>query len=96
MRSDWTHADRETGEARDEERREAGEEGGRQRGHDLERQRLRVEGDERRDEHAEPPATTHASTVFAIARRLGERPASMAEASFSDAALVDSPKGVQR
>ena len=43
-----------------------------------------------------PPATTLASTVFTIARRLGERPASMAETSFSDAALVERPNGVQR
>ena len=31
-----------------------------------------------------------------IARRLGERPASIAETSFSDAARVDRPNGVQR
>ena len=43
-----------------------------------------------------PPATTLASTVFVIASRLGESPASIAETSFSDAARVDSPKGVQR
>ena len=43
-----------------------------------------------------PPATTLASTVFVSARRLGESPASIAETSFSDAARVDSPKGVQR
>ena len=31
-----------------------------------------------------------------IARRLGDRPASIAETSFSDAARVDRPKGVHR
>ena len=34
--------------------------------------------------------------MFATARRLGERPASIAETSFSDAARVESPNGVQR
>jgi hypothetical protein len=43
-----------------------------------------------------PPATTLASTVFAIARRLGERPTSIAETSLSDDARVDRPNGVQR
>ena len=43
-----------------------------------------------------PPATTQARTVFTTARRLGDRPASIAETSSSDAALVDSPKRVQR
>ena len=43
-----------------------------------------------------PPATTQARTVFMIARRLGDRPTSIAETSFSDAALVARPKGVQR
>ena len=47
-------AHREPGEAGDEEGGEAGEEGRGERGHDLERQRLGVEGDERRDEDAEP------------------------------------------
>ncbi len=48
------HADPEAGEARDEERREAGQKRGGQRRHDLERERLRVERDQRRDQHAEP------------------------------------------
>ena len=43
-----------------------------------------------------PPATTHASTVFVIDRRLGDRPASIAETSFSDAARVARPNRVQR
>ena len=43
-----------------------------------------------------PPATTQASTVFMIARRLGDRPTSIAATSFSDAARVDRPNGVQR
>ena len=43
-----------------------------------------------------PPATTQASTVFMIASRLGDRPARTAATSFSDAALVERPKGAQR
>ena len=42
------------------------------------------------------PATTLASTVFAIERALGESPTSMPETSFSDAARVARPNRVQR
>ena len=55
MRSDWIDADGQSRKARDEERREAGEERGGERGHDLKGERLRVERDEGRDEHAETP-----------------------------------------
>ena len=43
-----------------------------------------------------PPATTLPSAVFTTASSVGDRPTSIAETSFSDAALVESPKGVQR
>jgi hypothetical protein len=43
-----------------------------------------------------PPATRQASSVLAIDRRLGDSPTSIADTSFSDAALVARPKRLQR
>ena len=91
------HADREAGEARDEERREPGEQrGGRvpaRPGRPASVRRARSAGRPARRAHRR---RCRRGTCSRTARRFGDRPASIAETSSSDAALVDSPKGVQR
>ena len=83
--------------AGDADRGEVGEEGRGERRHDLEGQRARVDrGDTGAARTPSVPTIRHASSVLTIERRLGERPASIAETSFSEAARVARPKRVQR